>query len=122
MIRRVAPAFSLVLLGLLLFARNPAGWMEPLVDFGRELYVPWQLTQGKVLFRDIAYLDGPLSPYVNALWFSLLPVSIRTLEVANLAVVATVSWLIFALLGRLGSAVAAGRFLFLLIRLYGLMR
>jgi hypothetical protein len=78
--------------------------MEPLVDFGRELYVPWQLTQGKVLCRDIAYLDGPLSPYVNALWFSLLPVSIRTLEVANLAVVAAVSWLSFALLRRLGSA------------------
>lgn len=123
MIRRMALALSLAGLGLLLFARNHAGWMEPLVDFGRELYVPWQLTQGKVLCRDIAYLDGPLSPYVNALWFSVLPVSIRTLEVANLAVVAAVSWLIFALLGRLGSALVGycGVAVFLLVFAFNLI-
>ena len=28
--------------------------------------MPWQLAQGKVLYRDIAYLNGPLSPYFNS--------------------------------------------------------
>ena len=46
-------------------------WPDPLVDFGRELYVPWQITEGQVLFRDVASLFGPLSPYLNALWFRL---------------------------------------------------
>lgn len=61
---------------------------DPLVDFGRELYVPWQLAQGKLLSRDIASLFGPLSPYVNALWFRLFGVSLTTLLLCNLAILA----------------------------------
>lgn len=63
-------------------------WPDPLVDFGRELYVPWQILQGKVLFRDIASLFGPLSPYVNALWFRLFGVSLMTLALVNIAILA----------------------------------
>jgi Dolichyl-phosphate-mannose-protein mannosyltransferase len=65
-------------------------WPDPLVDFGRELYVPWQLTRGKVLSRDIASLFGPLSPYLNALWFRLFGVSLTTLAFANLALLCTI--------------------------------
>ena len=100
--RVAALALPLLVLGIAIPARNWAGWTNPLIDFGRELYVPWQLTQGQVLYRDIAYLDGPLSPYLNALWFTILPVSIRTLEAINLCIVAAVSLLIFALMRRLG--------------------
>jgi hypothetical protein len=98
----LAALLPLLALGIAIPARNWAGWASPLIDFGRELYVPWQLTQGKVLYRDIAYLDGPLSPYLNALWFTLLPVSLRTLEAVNLCIAAAVSLLIFALLRGLG--------------------
>jgi hypothetical protein len=63
-------------------------WPDPLIDFGRELYVPWQLTQGKVLYRDIASLFGPLSPYVNALWMRLFGVSLTTIALCNLAILA----------------------------------
>jgi len=38
-------------------------WPDVLVDFGRELYVPWMLAEGKVLYRDLLYFRGPLSPY-----------------------------------------------------------
>src|SRR5437868_11709522 len=48
------------------------GWNDPVIDFGRELYVPLKITQGKVLYRDIAYFNGPLSPYFNALVFKVL--------------------------------------------------
>ena len=37
-------------------------WPDPLVDFGRELYVPWRINAGQVLYRDLASLFGPLSP------------------------------------------------------------
>jgi hypothetical protein len=63
-------------------------WPDPLIDFGRELYVPWQITQGKVLYRDIASLVGPLSSYVNALWFRLFGVSLLTLAICNMAIFA----------------------------------
>ncbi len=63
-------------------------WPDPLVDFGRELYVPWQIINGRVLSRDIASLFGPLSPYVNALWFRLFGVGMMTLALVNAAVFA----------------------------------
>jgi hypothetical protein len=65
-------------------------WPDPLVDFGRELYVPWQITRGRMLYRDLLSLFGPLSPYVNALWFRLFGVSLLTLALCNLAIFAAV--------------------------------
>ena len=47
------------------------GWADPLVDFGRELYVPWRLAEGERLYLDIAWFNGPLSQYWNALWFRI---------------------------------------------------
>src|SRR5262249_54258830 len=70
-------------------------WPDLLVDFGRELYVPWQLVTGKVLYTDIAYFNGPFSPYLNALWFRLFGVSLTTLIFANLAILASVTCLIY---------------------------
>jgi len=61
-------------------------WPDPLVDFGRELYLPWQINAGRVLYRDLASLFGPLSPYLNALWFRLFGVSLMTLVLCNLAI------------------------------------
>lgn len=65
-------------------------WLDPLIDFGRELYIPWQITRGRVLYRDIASLFGPLSPYLNALWFRLFGVSLMTLVFCNLVIFAAV--------------------------------
>lgn len=61
-------------------------WPDILVDFGRELYVPWQLSQGQSLYRDIASFNGPLSPYVNALIFKVFGVSLRVLVLWNIVV------------------------------------
>jgi hypothetical protein len=63
-------------------------WLDPIIDSGRELYVPWAITRGHVLYRDIASLFGPLSPYVNALWFRLFGDSLLTLAFCNLAILA----------------------------------
>jgi hypothetical protein len=65
-------------------------WTDPLIDFGRELYVPWQITRGKVLFRDIESLFGPLSPYVNALLFELFGASLLTLVFVNVLLFAVI--------------------------------
>src|SRR3954469_9240273 len=63
-------------------------WADPFVDFGRELYIPWRLANGQVLYRDIAHLFGPFSQYLNALWFRLFGVSVTTLIFSNLAILA----------------------------------
>jgi Dolichyl-phosphate-mannose-protein mannosyltransferase len=63
-------------------------WCDPLVDFGRELYVPWRINAGQVLYRDLASLFGPLSPYVNALWFRTFSTSLLTLALCNAVIFA----------------------------------
>ena len=42
-------------------------WINPLIDSGREMDVPWRLLQGERLYRDITYYYGPLGPWANAL-------------------------------------------------------
>ena len=81
-------AFLLSALGLFLAAVGLlvwswGTWADVLVDFGRELYVPWQITDGRVLYRDLAHLHGPLSQYLNAGLFALFGSSLTTLVVAN---------------------------------------
>ena len=84
-------------------------WLDPLIDFGRELYLPWQITEGRVLYRDLASFNGPLSPYVNALWFAIGGASLRTLAIANTCLTIALSWLLFGLFRRFAPlAVALG--------------
>src|SRR5262245_8791079 len=82
-------------------------WPDVLVDFGRELYVPWRITQGQTLYRDIAYFNGPFSPYLNALWFTWFGVSLRTLVWANLALLAILIVLIYRIARGMGDRLAA---------------
>ena len=53
-------------------------WPDLQVDFGRELYVPWRLTEGDRLHTDLSWFNGPLSVWWNALCF-ILSFSIRLL-------------------------------------------
>lgn len=90
-------------------------WPHPLVDFGRELYTPWQLAQGKVLYRDIESLFGPLSQYVNAAWFRLVGTSLISLSLLNLTLIAVLAWLIYRIFrqscGRASGTLASLGFL-----------
>jgi hypothetical protein len=100
--QREVGSWAVLLLHALVFAGlawwSWLKWPDPLIDFGRELYVPWQITTGKVLYRDIASLFGPLSPYVNALWMRLFGASLMTLVVCNLVIFTAVLTGIYRLL------------------------
>jgi hypothetical protein len=82
-------------------------WPDPLVDFGRELYVPWRITEGQVLFRDVASLFGPLSPYLNALWFRLFGMSLMSVALCNCAIFAGIIAAIYHLLNTSTDRVTA---------------
>lgn len=96
-------------------------WTHPYVDFGRELYVPWQMLEGRALYRDLAYLNGPLSPSLNAALFGLFGVSLTTLLCANAAVLAGVALLLRGLLRRIADewTVLLGNVVFLLVFAFG---
>lgn len=71
-------------------------WPDLFVDFGGQLYIPWRLANGAVLYRDLFYFaGGPLSQYFNALLFKIFGVSFLTLIVANLTLVAAMLFLIY---------------------------
>ena len=60
-------------------------WPDPIVDFGHELYLPWRISEGAVLYRDLNYHFGPFSLYLNALVFKIFGVGLTSLIVVNLA-------------------------------------
>jgi hypothetical protein len=64
-------------------------WPDLIIDFGIQLYIPWRLTQGAALYRDLYYFAGsPFSQYFNALLFEIFGASFATLFVTNLVLTA----------------------------------
>ena len=100
MSRRVAHAAIVALVFVALAASSWRRWPDVLVDFGRELYVAWRLSEGDVLGRDVISFYGPLSPYVNAAWFRLAGPGLVTLALLNLAIAAAVTAGLYAWLRR----------------------
>ncbi len=84
-VRLAGPAACLVLAAAL-FAWTHRTWTDLTVDFGREIYLPWRLAEGEVLYRDVAHFSGPVSPYLNAAAFRLFGTSLTTLIYTNLAI------------------------------------
>ncbi len=41
-------------------------WLEPYVDSGRELMVPWRVAQGERLYAEVEFHHGPLAPFLGA--------------------------------------------------------
>lgn len=82
-------------------------WCDPIVDFGRELYLPWQISEGRVLYRDLYSTFGPLSPHFNALLFKVFGVGLHTLVYANLLILALSTAMLYRLLLRIADRLAA---------------
>lgn len=78
---------------------------DVLTDFGREVYVPWRLAEGQTLYADLAYFNGPLSPYFNSLLFRAFGPSIACLAAANAMLLAG----LLSLLARLITSVSNAR-------------
>jgi hypothetical protein len=75
-------------------------WVDPQIDFGVQLYIPWRITLGEHLGRDFVHPYGPFSSYFNASLFAVFGTSIRTLVVANLVIYAAIVTLWYAILRR----------------------
>ncbi|HVV01723.1 MAG TPA: hypothetical protein VHH88_10210 [Verrucomicrobiae bacterium] len=61
------------------------------MDFGTQLYLPWRISHGAVLYRDVMYLTGgPLSQYFHALLFKVFGASLSVIIASNLSILACV--------------------------------
>src|SRR3954471_958957 len=55
---KYAGPLSLCLLFVIAATLTWRKWSDLLVDFGSQLYIPWRLARGAVLYRDIHYITG----------------------------------------------------------------
>jgi 4-amino-4-deoxy-L-arabinose transferase-like glycosyltransferase len=98
LLKRLVGPLAILAIGTFLLLDSWGMWPDVLIDFGRELYVPWQLSQGKVLYVDIAHFNGPLSPYWNSLWFQIFGVGLQTLVASNLLILVGLTVLLHRIL------------------------
>src|SRR5580658_4217835 len=91
--------FAVAVLGCVLsclVAMTWRKWPDMMLDFGLQLYMPWKISTGAVLYRDLAYMTGgPLSQCLDALLFRICGVSFLTLALANLALLALLLVLVY---------------------------
>ena len=73
-------------------------WPDPMIDFGRELYTPWRLSQGAVILRDVDSFFGPLSQYFNSVIFRVFGPGLIVLVWLNLTIFAAICGLEYFLI------------------------
>jgi hypothetical protein len=85
--RRLFDSVPFLLYGLLIALFLHLSWMkwgDLIVDTGKEWYFPAQLLSGKVLYRDLVWLYGPLVPYLNSLFFRIGGIQIGSLVASGI--------------------------------------
>ncbi len=81
-------------------------WPDALIDFGGQLYVPWQLLTGKRFYADVLCVQGPLTAHLHAWCFRLFGVGLDRLIVCNALVAVLITILLASLLRRLATRLA----------------
>jgi len=61
------------------FSSTWAAWGNLTIDSGHEMYVPWMLARGKMLYRDVWFLYGPGGPYFTSWLFRLFGARLNVL-------------------------------------------
>lgn len=79
--------FCVGLLFIILLSIGAVFWNycgDFIVDCGREAYFPQQVLEGKILYKDIFNIYGPLSYQLNALFYKIVGLNINTLRLVGL--------------------------------------
>jgi hypothetical protein len=86
----------LILIAIVALAQSWRRWLDPIIDTGRDLYIPEQLLSGAKLYGDIRYQYPPLAPYLLAAITAVIGHSLAAyiaIGIAQSAVVAAALWL-----------------------------
>jgi hypothetical protein len=105
-----ADLFVALAFGLLLAVFIAISWQKwPLLtaDSARELYVPFQIRHGAVIYRDFAYLYGPVAPYFQAGLLGVFGDRLEVLYIASLLSLAGTMTLLYTLARQVLSSVEA---------------
>ncbi len=70
---------TLILIWAALLHATWATWGSLTVDSGHEMYIPTVLAEGKMLYRDVWFMYGPLAPYFNSFLFRVFGAHLNVL-------------------------------------------
>jgi hypothetical protein len=104
---RVLGPIVIAAAGIAMVAHTWRTWPDPLVDYGREIYLAWRVAEGDTLYADVAHYNGPLSAYLNGLALRVFGPGILTLALANAAIAAGCVAVLYSLLVRAADRLAA---------------
>lgn len=100
-----------------LFLASFERWGDAVIDLGRDLYVPSQILQGRVLYRQLLYNYGPAAPYLLAGLTAAFGDGLWVFEAFGIAVGLGVLAALYAAGNRLGGALTAFGAAFLFVTL-----
>lgn len=66
-----------------------------LVDVGREVYLPWRMLEGEVLYKDLFNMYGPLGYQINTILFKIFGANLNTLYYAGFVSSVFISYFVY---------------------------
>ncbi|HEV7569921.1 MAG TPA: hypothetical protein VGQ21_00350, partial [Thermoanaerobaculia bacterium] len=106
----VVPLAIAIALGTILFVIARQRSLEPIIDTGRDLYIPGAILDGKKLYRDLVYFYPPLVPYLLALLTAVVGRSLAAYSLIGAAIAGVVGFTLYGaaklVAGRLAAFVA----------------
>jgi hypothetical protein len=94
----VLGGFALAAASVALFFVSRGKWSDALIDSGNVWMVPFEISRGALLYRDVVYWFGPFTPYFHGAVFRFLGPTFSTLVIAGiLGSVATIAALVYAI-------------------------
>jgi hypothetical protein len=97
----------LAVAAFMLFRANGRA-LDPIIDTGRDLYIPEQIREGVKLYRDILYYYPPLTPYLLALITAVTGSSLAAYTGIGAAIALATAAAIYAICRVVASPAAAG--------------
>ena len=91
--------------GLLVFLLGMSWlrWSDPLIDFPKNLYLAWRISEGDLLYRQVTNWYGPLAQLIQGAGFRLFGVGLDTMLWMNIALLVGVILLLREIFGILGN-------------------
>jgi len=99
----VVEPLSIAALYFFLLTESWLRWMDPMIDFPRDLYLAWRMSEGALLYMNVANWYGPLAQLVQGAAFKLFGVGIDTMIWTNIALTAAVVILLRDIFRNLGN-------------------
>lgn len=96
-------------------------WSDPLIDFPRDLYIAWRVSEGELLYQKITNWYGPLANLVEGAGFKIFGVGMDTVVWINWVLLVMVLLLLRAIFGAIGNRLTVwlGSLVFLIVFAFG---